>query len=395
MEATSQGKRGRDATLRDEPKESQKRLDATSPNASVGRDRKGGRGSLKRKASLSKESEERHTSPSTRKTPSTSNVKTKMLAVDQADDRDENVPSTKELPALNIVSLTPRKGRSNTKKSQPGLPAAFFDEDLASSSDEEFPDKKATSVRTGPTKAAKDKTVSTKANGRKGAKASAAVSNGLESQARGTRNSNDSFDSPTKKTEVIVEVTTPTKSKPKPRKSGVNEREPGSSKQSLVESEAINFDAIATRNPSRRQAASRASEKLHENAIDMIKYEHQKRSHNYRGEWEEKNVGKEKDDSEDKPKKRRSPSAMDAGSGDEETGQRSKKKTKVDIPTQTKSGRQSATQARKKSAVSNLDDDEGASQQSRSGNSVDPNEICVLTTQVVLSDSILKVCEVI
>ena len=137
------------------------------------------------------------------------------------------------------------------------------------------------------------------------------------------------------------------------------------------------IDLAATqRTPSKRQAASKAATKLHESASDMNQYEKERRSGVIRGPWEEKNArGKAKQENELDKKKRRISAINETNAEPENRG---------------KKRRKSETNGGGENGKSNIlsDDEIEGSQASRSADSTD---ISMMTTQVTLSDAVLKV----
>ncbi|KAL5534878.1 hypothetical protein ACEPAG_1343 [Sanghuangporus baumii] len=156
--------------------------------------------------------------------------------------------------------------------------------------------------------------------------------------------------------------------------------------------------AFLQRTPSKRQAASKASAKLHENALDIIKFEKEKRSGRFRGAWED---GPEKakarssmDQSKhDESRKRRS-SAFEPESDAEDADPRNKKKRKSgEVENDRKVGDtgKKSKKARISTPISDNEEEEARVSENESDEDTwDSSDIRLMTTQVTLSDQILK-----
>ncbi|KAL5518345.1 ESC4 [Sanghuangporus vaninii] len=156
--------------------------------------------------------------------------------------------------------------------------------------------------------------------------------------------------------------------------------------------------AFLQRTPSKRQAASKASAKLHENALDIIKFEKEKRSGRFRGAWED---GSEKakvrsstDQSKhDESRKRRS-SAFEPESDADDADAKSKKKRKsgeVENDEKVSDARKKSKKAQISTSVSDDEEEEARISDDESDEDTwDSSDIRLMTTQVTLSDQILK-----
>ncbi|KAL5495911.1 ESC4 [Sanghuangporus weigelae] len=151
------------------------------------------------------------------------------------------------------------------------------------------------------------------------------------------------------------------------------------------------------RTPSKRQAASKASAKLHENALDIIKFEKEKRSGRFRGAWED---GSEKakarssmDQSKhDESRKRRS-SAFESESDAEDADARNKKKRKSgEVENDRKVGDtgKKSKKARISTPISDDEEEARVLENESDEDTWDSSDIRLMTTQVTLSDQILK-----
>ena len=288
------------------------------------------------------------------------------------------------------------------------LPAVLLDDEFASSSDEDVPSRRAGQP------ASPDKL--RKAVGRRYTAAEdVRHENGLISQGSlGRRKSEASSTgisktsrrkesgSPSRFKEVVVEIASPSKlsasgkrqtgSAPVKNDDNDTDELPSnraksnvngvSSQQSDTE---INAHALQ-RTPSRRQAASKATQKLHEDALDMNKYEKQKRSNNFRGDWEDSRTRKLGDRSQES-KKRRQSGALETAS-DEDGMMPQMKRVKTEKGTSGKNGGR-VSKAQRKQSSDSVDEE---SDEEHGNNAIDPSDIWILATQVILSDDIVKVC---
>lgn len=400
VEPGLQGKRGREKGKRDEALALPKPAAESITNES--------RRALKRKATgeILEESRMKTSAPSAKDT------RTSPLA--QADSDAQNEPvivsgsgSRKVFGDAVSGKVTKTLGKSSSKSK---LSDALFNEEFASSSDDDAQREKRTkhSSPAKPKKASSDDVCSGADNDERRVndhlQLSASKVSWRESQRKSNAAHQPSTSSATKFKEVIVEIVTPLK-KTKGRSElsfksdeeedeGNDEDKPSTpTNQGKIETvpstsspqQELALNGLAFhRTPSRRQAASKASLKLHENALDMIKYEQQRRSNNFKGDWEEK--GKAKAIPSDH--KRRRPSGVVEANEIEDTVRSQSKRIKTE---DTVEKRKDSRKSKGKRPETPEFDEDTVDRGTPSTHAVDPSEISVLATQVTLSEQIVKV----
>ncbi|THH09395.1 hypothetical protein EW145_g2052 [Phellinidium pouzarii] len=160
------------------------------------------------------------------------------------------------------------------------------------------------------------------------------------------------------------------------------------------------------RTPSRRQAATKATMRLHQIAPDILNFQKEMRNGLIRGPWEDnKGKGKETDGG----KKRRASGASGSRSdesGVEEVDTRDKKKRKIkasestgrkgaikgecDTGIQPPSAKKSTKKPRISRSVSIEEEDDTQNARRETSNAIDPNGIRLMTTQLTLSENEVK-----